>query len=173
MLHETLQPLLAPVVLVSACGLLVMALNARMMTAKARIRQFHLERLTLHDQITRHGSSTPTQSLRYQGVAVQSDIMLLRLRMMRAALMCVVGCVGLMLGSSLLIGLHSAWGAPWLETLAVGLLVAGIGIMLIGVVIFWCELSISLREIRYEHARVMNLALPAHAASAPIAPKPD
>ena len=51
MLHEALQPLLAPVVLISACGLMIMALNARAMTSKGRIRQLHLERLAVTEKL--------------------------------------------------------------------------------------------------------------------------
>ena len=61
MLYETLQPLLAPVVLISACGLMIMSLNARTMTSQARIRQLHHERLEIAELADESGSVTPTQ----------------------------------------------------------------------------------------------------------------
>lgn len=160
MLHESLQPLLAPVVLISACGLVIMALNARTMSAKARIRQLHIERLAISEKAHEAGSATKTQRLRYEGVGSQSDNILYRLGLMRAALMCMVGCVGAMLASSVFIGLDGLIEGNTFGVLAILAFVAGILSMLGGVIIFLMELRISLREIRYEHERIMSLTLP-------------
>lgn len=160
MLHEAIQPLLAPVVLISACGLMIMALNARSMTAKGRIRQFHLERLTICERAAEAGATTMTQRLRYEGVGNQSDNLLCRLRLMRAALICMVGCVVLMLSSSIFIGLDSLKDNTPFESLAIASFVTGILCMLAGAITFLLELRISLREINYEHHRIMALALP-------------
>ncbi len=158
MLVETLQPLLAPVVLISACGLLIMALNARTMTVKARIRQLHLERLTITEKVGEAGSASSTQRLRYEGVGNQSDNLLRRLQLMRAALMCMVGSVVLMLISSLLIGLHGVLRITSIP--AVTVFVLGLLSMLAGAAVFLLELRLSLREITYEHQRIMALTLP-------------
>lgn len=161
MLVDALQPLLAPVVLISACGLMIMALNARAMTSKARIRQLHLERLVITERAAESGVTTPTQRLRYEGVGNQSDNLLCRLRLMRAALMCMVGCVVLMLVSSLLIGLSSTRdGMEFVAVFAVLAFVAGVVSMLAGAVTFLLELRLSLQEIVYEHERIMGLTLP-------------
>ena len=158
MLVETLQPLLAPVVLISACGLMIMALNARTMTAKARIRQLHLERLTITENAAQVGSASATQRLRYEGVGNQSDNLLRRLVLMRAALMSMVGCVVLMLVSSLLTGLHGVLEITSIP--AVTIFVLGVLSMLAGAVVFLMELRLSMREIAYEHRRIMALTLP-------------
>ena len=160
MLHEALQPLLAPVVLISACGLMIMALNARTMTSKARIRQLHLERLAICEKAGEAGAATMTQRLRYEGVGNQSDNLLCRLRLMRAALMCMVGCVVLMLASSIFIGLSGLVDGSPFDELAVLSFVAGILAMLAGAVTFLLELRLSLQEINYEHKRIMGLTLP-------------
>ena len=160
MLHEALQPLLAPVVLISACGLMIMALNARMMTAKARIRQLHHERLDICEKTGDAGAVTMTQRLRYEGVGNQSNNLLCRLGLMRAALMCMVGCVVLMLASSIFIGLAGLKDDTPFGSLAILTFVAGILSMLTGAITFLFELRISLREINYEHKRIMGLTLP-------------
>jgi hypothetical protein len=160
MLHEALQPLLAPVVLISACGLMIMALNARMMTAKARIRQLHHERLEICEKAGEVGTTTMTQQLRYEGVGRQSDNILCRLGLMRSALMCMVGCVVLMLTSSIFIGLDSLNDESPFDSLAIFAFVTGILSMFAGAVIFLLELRLSLREINYEHQRIMSLTLP-------------
>lgn len=160
MLYEALQPLLAPVVLISACGLMIMALNARAMTSKSRIRQLHHERLEIAEFAAAKCSVTPTQRLRYQGVGEQSVHLLARLRLMRVALMCMVGCVVLMLFSSLSIGLANLDDDNLFDELAVATFVSGIVCMLAGTVTFLIELRVSLKEITYEHQRILALELP-------------
>ena len=164
MLHEALQPLLAPVVLISACGLMIMALNARTMTSKSRIRQLHHERLEICEKAGERGHATATQRLRYEGVGSQSTNLLCRLRLMRAALMCMVGCVVLMLLSSILIGLDGLNSDAGFEKLAIFTFVAGILSMLAGAVTFFLELRLSLKEVAYEHERIMGLTLPVEGA---------
>lgn len=160
MLHEALQPLLAPVVLISACGLMIMALNARMMTAKARIRQLHIERLAICEKAGDAGAASMTQRLRYEGVGNQTDNILCRLGLMRAALMCMVGCVVLMLASSIFIGLDGLREGSPFDKFAILAFVGGILSMFAGAITFFMELRISLREINYEHKRIMALTLP-------------
>ena len=139
MLEEAIQPLLAPVVLISACGLMIMALSEKTQLA---------------------GSATPTQQLRFQGVGSQSTNLLCRLRLIRSALMCMLGCVALMLISSLLIGLNTTPVGPVAGKLAILVFVSGIVSMLTGAATFLLELRLSLREIAYEHERIMGLSLP-------------
>lgn len=160
MLHEALQPLLAPVVIISACGLLIMALNARTMAAQARIRQLHHERLEISEIAAATGIATQTQRLRYEGVGSQSNKLLCRLYLMRMALMMMVGCVVLMLVSSIFIGLESVLDIPLIARFVIGVFVLGILSMLSGAVIFLMELRLSLKEVGYEHERMMGLALP-------------
>lgn len=158
MLHDSLQPLLAPVVLISACGLTIMALNARAMSSKSRIRQLHHERLEICEKANQTGGATATQHLRYEGVGAQSTNILFRLRLIRAALMCMVGCVALMLISSLLIGIHSF--IQYSPVPAFTVFILGMLSMLSGAVIFLAELKLSLKEVAYEHDRMMRLELP-------------
>ncbi|MEM9083168.1 MAG: DUF2721 domain-containing protein [Planctomycetota bacterium] len=146
--------------LISACGLMIMALNARAMTSKSRIRQLHIERLALSEKANDVGHATMTQRLRYEGVGNQSTNLLHRLKLMRAALMCMVGTVVLMLASSIFIGLSTTPIGKPAEIFAVITFISGILCMLAGAVTFLLELRISLKEITYEHDRMMGLRLP-------------
>ena len=159
MLHETLQPLLAPVVLISACGLLTMSLNNRATACTTSIRRLHHERLEISERAAAAGGSTPTERLRYEGVGTQSEQLLRRLRLVRRALVCVVGCVVLMLVSSLSIGLAELTEDSPFESVAVLAFVAGLVSLLVGALTFLVELRISLNEIAYEHDRMLGLSL--------------
>ena len=160
MLYEALQPLLAPVVLISACGLMIMSLNARTLTSQSRIRQLHHERLEIAELAEESGNVSPTQRHRYEGVGNQSINLLYRLRLMRASLMCMVACVALMLVCSLLIGIASTKADSLFGGFAIASFVAGILSMLAGATTFLAEIRISLNEITYEHNRILALELP-------------
>ncbi|MGB0715344.1 MAG: DUF2721 domain-containing protein [Phycisphaerae bacterium] len=157
MLHEALQPLLAPVVLISACGLMIMALNVRTMSSQSRIRQLHHERLEIAQLAEASNGLTPTQRLRYEGVGNQSNNLLRRLHLMRRSLMCMVGCVVLMLTCSLSIGITGLAEDSPFDELAILAFVSGVLSMLTGAVTFLAELRISLDEIAYEHHRMVSL----------------
>lgn len=173
MLHETLQPLLAPVVLISACGLMIMALNARAMTSRSRIRQLHHERLEIAELAEATRRVTSTQRLRYLGVGEQSIHLLARLKLMRASLMCMVGCVALMLTSSLFIGIANLDSDYLFDELAIATFVAGIVCMLAGAITFLIELSASLTEVTYEHQRMQALNLSDTHSSASLSDESD
>jgi len=158
MLEQTLQPLLAPVVMISACGLMILSLNTRVMTVKGRVRQFHLDRLNIRDAAKEAGLASDTQRLRFEGVGEHSVDLLRRLQLLRYALMCLVLCVVGMLTCSLLIGVSLL--VPPVVYAAVASFIAGLLAMLIGALLFLAELRIALRDVIDEHDRVMSLDLP-------------
>ncbi len=51
MIYETIHPLLAPVVLISACGLMIMSLNARTLKSQSRLRRLQHERLEIAELV--------------------------------------------------------------------------------------------------------------------------
>lgn len=159
--YETLQPLLAPVVLISASGLMIMSLNARTMASHSRIRQLHHERIEIAELAEESGQIMQTHRLRYEGVGKQSMDLLDRLRLMRASMMCMVACVVLMLISSLSIGIAGIETDSLFDEFAIASFIAGILSMLAGATTFLAELRISLKEVIYEHDRIMTLQLPA------------
>jgi len=161
MLEQTLQPLLAPVVMISACGLMILSLNARVMTAKARLRQFHIERLDIHDAAEQaNGHAQPISAAkrkRFVGIGHQAANLIDRIQLLRRSLMCLVVCVIFMLLCSLLIGVSLL--VPPVVYIAVASFIAGVLSMLIGAGLFYAELRISMKEVTAEHEQVMGLEL--------------
>ena len=156
-METTIQQLLAPVVMISACGLLCMAMYARLSNIVARLRQFHHERYEALTRLSRGSESERATLLhRSDGLEKQAHAMLDRARLIRNTLVCLVGCVACMLVSSLALGL-----AMWVDSfqmVAFGLFVVGVGSMFTGMVMALLELRLALRQVMFEHENMENLA---------------
>lgn len=153
---QLIQQLLAPVVMISACGLLCMAMYARLSNIVARLRQFHHEQLqTMTHPRPDSESEQALVRWRSQGLEQQAHYMLGRARLIRNTLVCLVGCVICMLASSLSIGL-SQWTERF-QIISIVLFVVGVTSMLVGMLIAMFELRVALRQVSYEHQRMERL----------------
>ena len=144
-----IQQLLAPVVMISASGLLCLALFNRLSTLVARIRQFNRERLEHAIQI-RGAGDTVRRTLELHDAALEQQIprMLRRARMLHRALLCLVAGVVAMLLCSLMIG--AALLVPAVLPAAIGCFVLGVISMLVGMLFALRELTISLGDVELE-----------------------
>ena len=154
-----IQELLAPVVLISACGLLCVAMYNRLASIVARIRQFHHERVEVLTKLE-HGDPERACTLhnRFEGLGHQAQHMLCRARFVRAALIQLISTVMLMLTCSLSIGLTPL--SHVMQTVAVALFVAGVMSMLVAMAFTIRELTLSLKDVTYEHERIGALMTP-------------
>ncbi len=144
-----IQQLLAPVVMISASGLLCLALFNRLSTLVSRIRQFNRERLE-HAIRIRGAGDTVRRTLELHDAALEKQIprMLGRARILHRALMCLVSGVVAMLVCSLTIG--AAMLAPAAMPAAIACFVLGVACMLVGMLFALRELTISLGDVELE-----------------------
>jgi hypothetical protein len=157
---DTIQQLLAPVVLISAAAILAGAQYARLASLVGRVRRFHDERLELHYQL-HMGMADADEAVkrdRFESLEHQAHHMLRRAALTRNALVCLLVAVSLLLLSSLAIGCVP-WVPPF-EAAALGLLVMGMFALLLGMLLALRELALSLTQVRYEHERIESLRLP-------------
>ena len=155
---QIIQALLAPVVMISACGLLCVAQYSRLASVVTRLRQFHHECLKVYTDFTgRAGAERDALNLRFKGLETEAHHMLERGRMVRNSLICMVSCVLSMTVCSLLIGLSLTVDHSY--PFAVAMFVLGLLLMSAGVVLALLELRVSLRQVEYEHGRIVALTL--------------
>lgn len=152
-----IEQLLPPVVIISAGGLLMMAQFARFTAIVGRIRSLHQERLSCFE---RCGTADDAQRAalldRTENLEHQAHRMLVLARMIRTALVLLVSAVICMLVSSLMIGVELV--LPGVGSVAATVaFVAGIALMLAGMVAVMRELLHSLEIITDEHAHVEKL----------------
>ena len=153
-----IESLIAPVVMISANGLLYMGLNARLGRILARIRSFHLERLKMCTQIKNGQESLcPEIILRFEGIFIQGDQLLKQAHLIKSSITYILISATLMLLTSLSIGLTFFFEN--LGAIPGVLFVIGTLIMLVAIFYALIEIKNSLVEVEYEHKRMATLNL--------------
>lgn len=150
---QAIQQLLAPVVMISACGLLCMAMYNRLTAIVSRIRQFNRERM--EDLLRSRGAGETvrrTLQSHREGLDTQVPELLERARLIHRALMCFMGTIAFMVLCSLTIGLSMVF--PPAQWAAFALFVVGLLTMLAGILVELKELRHSLRQVAFEHKLV-------------------
>jgi hypothetical protein len=152
---QTVQTFVAPVVVISANGLLALALYNRLAALIGRSRTINKERFDLSARLS--GPSSPPEAsgeaahLRKR-IHVLDELghqLFSRGRLIRDALLSLMAAVLCMLGCSLALGLASLWDP--LGWAALILFVAGILVMAAGVIKAVQELRVALSPLLFEH----------------------
>lgn len=147
-----LNLLLAPVVLISACGLLCLSATNRLGTILARIRTMHRERVDTHLVLRDDPHFQDIQHMRLEALQSQAHSMLRRAALIRNELFLLYSAILLMLLCSLLLGLSVLFDIS--RTIGVALFVLGIVSMIAAIAFALFEVACSLRAVRDEHERV-------------------
>ncbi|MEL6739263.1 MAG: DUF2721 domain-containing protein [Planctomycetota bacterium] len=161
-----IQQLVAPAVMVPACGLLLLSTTARMNTVLARIRTFHHERLEAWRREEIPGSAgARVRALRVEGLEHQTHRLLMRARLLRLTMLGLFAAIACFLLTMLLLAarLIAPESAP-LYTAAVGVFVAGVLAIVGAIVTSTAEVARILETVDYEHDRVESICAtdPAH-----------
>jgi hypothetical protein len=147
---QAIQAILAPALMVSACGLLLLGLLNRYTVIMSRIRALNEERRRLVRSTTPPAEAQPVEITRLASVIRQLDHLVDRVRLLRNAVMCQVVAVGCFVLSSLLIGLRVA-GPEWLKLVhPLPVFVTGMAVLFAGVVFEGTDVLRAYRTIRLE-----------------------
>ena len=136
---QLIAALLAPVIFISAAGLLVLSINTRMMGIITRLRGFHWER----HQKERLGEHAEAQVLDRQIEAVTRHVIVVR-----NALLWVLASIILTLVTCLLLGLAVLW--PAANGAAIAFFVLGFLAMLAGLGYYFRDVMMALDAARDE-----------------------
>lgn len=150
-----MQLLVAPVVLISANGLICLALYNRLASIVTRARAFHKERF----ESLMHLSALPLEQQKGPGahhhrervaqLEDQGRRILSRARLIRNALVMMLTCVLCMLACSLALG--ASLLSRVFEWVALALFAAGVGAAMTGVLLAIVELTHALDPVTMEH----------------------
>jgi hypothetical protein len=141
---QAIQAILAPALMVSACGLLLLGLLNRYQVVMNRIRVLNEERRKLK----RLESPTAIEAQRLRSVARQLDDLADRVRLLRNAVVCQIAAVGCFVVTSLLIGLPVA-GPGWV-THPLQVFLVGMAVVFAGLVFAALDVLRAYRTIRLE-----------------------
>ncbi|MEX0775873.1 MAG: DUF2721 domain-containing protein [Phycisphaeraceae bacterium] len=161
---RVIQLLVAPVVIISANGLVCLALYNRLTAIITRTRTFIKERydLTAHvaglsDQQRDHPSARHWRQ-RSTTLNTQVQRMLRRARLLRNGLLCLLTTILCMLICSLLLGLSILYVNAAVAALVVFFL--GIVVMIVGTVLAMVELLAALEPVTLEFATLADAQIP-------------
>lgn len=101
-----IQLMLAPAVMISACGLLLLGMNNRYSLVVNRIRLLNEEKRRL---LIKVGEKPPTtdENIRLESIAKQISSLVFRVKLVRNSVLSYVSAVGLFVLTSLLLGVSS------------------------------------------------------------------
>jgi hypothetical protein len=98
---QIIQLILAPAVMINACGLLLLATSNKYSSVLNRIRLLNDEKRKL---IKKAGEKNFEETQRLESLARQIDQLMRRAKLVRDAVMCYTGAIALFILTSLLIG---------------------------------------------------------------------
>ncbi len=155
---RTIQSFVAPVVVISANGLLCLALYNRLAAVVSRMRTINKERFDLSArlsaQIAREPNSPEIEHIeaRIHTLDELGHQLFGRVRLIRDSLVCLLVTVLAMLACSLALGLEPLASAFGLVALV--LFVIGVVVMMAGIARAIQELAVTLHPLRFEHEMI-------------------
>jgi len=130
---QIIQAMLAPGILISACGLFLLGMNNKYSLVVGRIRTLD-EELRKLDTIADTEKLTPRQQTRYESIKMQVGKFYYRIRLVRNAVVSYSSAVFFFVATCLGIGLQFAVGeSVWLSVATVTLFLFGLLCLLLGI----------------------------------------
>jgi hypothetical protein len=158
---RTIMLILAPVVMFSACSIFVGGALSHYTAISDRIRALTRERLdVLRALRTMPGGPDAARAIaveRLEEIDGQLPDLLGRHQLVHHAALAVYGAIGIFILTMCVIALTAAVSADWVAVLVFGVFVAGVLVMLLGVVLITAEVRTSRRALQYEVRRVARL----------------
>jgi hypothetical protein len=159
---RTIQLILAPVVMVSACSILVGGLQAHYMAINDRLRAMARERLDLLRSLDRAPASGAAEADRFalerlEEIDHQIPDLLCRHREVHDAVLAVYCAILIFVASMFVIACAAVVNADWAATAALLVFLGGVAALLVGVLLIAIAVRTSHRSLQYEVGRIEDL----------------
>ena len=152
-----------PIIVISACGLLCLAFYNRLSGLVSRLRLFHRERLKEQQELgrVRAGAQPDPAALTMhhemlQALEAQTTDIMNRAHLIRQSLSCFLLTIACLSICSLVLGLSVLW--PGLIIVAVAFFIAGMALLVIGVIFAMRELYCALQPVELESRFIDEIA---------------
>ncbi len=163
---QTIQFILAPVVMITATALLLNGLLGRYAAVNDRIRAMAHERLELLRALA--GARDRFEEERLGEIDAQLPLLVRRHGRLHDAVLSLYVCVVVFVASMFAIGLAAAIDSAPLASVALATFLAATAILLLGLVLAVTEVVSAQRAIEYEVGRVSSLKKPRSSGSPPV-----
>jgi len=130
---QIIQLMLAPAVMINACGLLLLGINNRYSLVVNRIRLLNEEKRRLMLKI---GEKSPSleDNIRLESIAVQIEALSFRAKLVRNCVLSYVTAVGLFVSTSLVLGISSVLSLSKLNFLIITTFLLGMISVIVGII---------------------------------------
>lgn len=149
---RAIQTILAPAVMISACGLLLLGMQNRYGRINDRMRALARERL---DLLPKRGD--PVADVRLEAIERQMPDLVLRVRLQRNAVYSLFGAVIVFVVDAFVIASSLFAARDALNMIALAVFLVGMGLVLVGMVLAAREIAISARAVTLEVEEIMKL----------------
>lgn len=149
---RAIQTILAPAVMISACGLLLLGMQNRYGRINDRLRVLGRERLDLLPQ-----RDTPQAWARLEAIERQIPDLLARLRIQRTAVYNLFAAVIMFVVDAFVIAASLFIAGEFLNILALGVFLVGMSLVLWAMVLAAREIAISARAVTLEVDEIMKV----------------
>jgi hypothetical protein len=152
---RTIQLVLAPVVMVTACAILVGGLLSRYAAINDRLRLLARERLDLLNTL-----HSPLAGERLSQIDAQIPILLRHHKLAHDSILAVYLASAVFIGDMFIIALGAAMYADWIGAVVLIVFLIGVALLLYGLLLTALEVRTSHRALHYEIERIMRLRPP-------------
>ena len=158
MIGQTIQIILAPVVMVTTCSIMLGGLLTHYAEINTRLRAMARERLDLLRNMNLKVENPDRYAAeRLQEIDTQLPDLLHRHRLIRNSVLCLYSAITIFVVSMFVIAGAVVTGTAWLSTGALAAFLLGTALVLLGAIVTAIEVRSSHRAVRFEVERVMWL----------------
>ena len=158
---NTIQLIIAPVVMVTACAIILSGLLTHYAAVNDRLRLMTRERLdllrALRLETGNPGGVDPYTVERLDQIDRQMPELLNRHQFIRQAVLAMYSAILIFILSMFVIAIAVMTNAPLLATAALAVFLAGTAALLVSVLLVVLEIRVSHRTLQYEVERVLSL----------------
>jgi putative Mn2+ efflux pump MntP len=144
---QIIQLILAPAVMINACGLLLLATSSKYSSVLNRIRLLNEEKRKL---LKKAGEKNFEEDLRLESLARQIERLMVRAKLVRNSVMCYTAAIALFIITSLLIGLGFLIYRFESETVITIAFLSGMVVVLLGVVYSFLDARRGYEIVRFD-----------------------
>jgi hypothetical protein len=131
MIVDIIKLMLAPGLMISACGTLLLGTNGKYALVAGRIRALNEERRKYRIK-KKETDLSAAEIIRIENITIQLDKLVYRIKLVRNSVVSYTLAIALFIISSLLIGLNYKYESPEINTLTLFIFLAGVIITFLG-----------------------------------------
>jgi ABC-type glycerol-3-phosphate transport system permease component len=146
---QVIQLMLAPAVMISACGLLLLGINNKYSLVVNRIRLLNEEKRRLKLRAGERDFNTE-ENIRLESIAHQLKSLVFRVKLVRNSVLCYTGAVGLFVITSMMIGFDFAWPFLQIKNYIIGSFLIGMLMVFCGIAYAFLETKRGYEIVRFE-----------------------